>query len=185
MQHQFPDCLSDILGETLEGDNIGVCVKDANKMVLMQNKNCLKHCGNQLGKPCYMGCMELYDKDKEQQWDGWGTRMYKNTFAHGTYFDMMLICSDKHLITFLLPLEEKQNKGIEFYHGKGLTKRELTVMALAVHGNSNQQMCEELSISKATLRTHLNNVYRKVRDTGEIPSFIPANRAQNKLASTP
>jgi len=43
---------------------------------------------------------------------------------------------------------------------------------------SNQEICESLSISKATLRTHLNNIYRKCRDLGEEPKFVPANRRQ-------
>ena len=65
---------------------------------------------------------------------------------------------------------------LAYYREKGLTKRETEIVSLAIQGNSNCGICEMLSISKATLKTHLNNVYRKFRDLGEIPEFIPTCR---------
>ena len=49
-------------------------------------------------------------------------------------------------------------------------------MSLTVKGVTNPEICKTLSISKATLRTHLNNVYRKFRELGETPEFMPAAR---------
>ena len=65
---------------------------------------------------------------------------------------------------------------LAYYREKGLTKRETEVVSLTIRGISNPEICKTLSISKATLRTHLNNVYHKFRDLGEVPEFMPANR---------
>jgi hypothetical protein len=123
-----------LLEESLDAGEIATCVKDSEKRVLSQNDYCRKICGERQGEVCEMGCMALYAQDTRQQWKGWGSRVYKNSFLHGSFFDVTLLCSAGNIITFLQ------------------------------------------SISKATLRTHLNNVYRKFRDLGEVPAFMPANR---------
>ena len=97
---------------------------------------------------------------------------------HAAYFDVTLLCSDKHITTFLQPLKQKYEKARAYFEAKGLTRRETEIAAMLVRGVSNANICRQLAISKATLRTHLNNVYRKFRDLGEVPAFIPANRIQ-------
>ncbi|MEJ7837330.1 MAG: response regulator transcription factor, partial [Thermomicrobiales bacterium] len=42
-----------------------------------------------------------------------------------------------------------------------LSAREIEVLALASRGNSNKQIAAELSISQATVKTHLNHIFRK------------------------
>ena len=120
--------------------------------------------------------MELYADDKSHQWKDWGSRIYKNKQIHGSFFDVTLLCSEKHIITFLQPLKEKYEMALAYYRSKGLTRRETEVVSMTIRGVSNADICEQLAISRATLRTHLNNVYRKFRDLGETPDFIPANR---------
>ena len=167
-----------MLTESLCEDNFAVCVKDADKRVLEQNDLCRKICGDCLGQSCEMGCMQLYAEDNDHQWKTWGSRVYKNKFMHGAFFDVVLLCSDKHITTFLQPLKDKYEMALEYYRSKGLTKRETEIVAMTIRGISNSRICSQLAISKATLRTHLNNVYRKFRDLGEVPEFIPANRIQ-------
>ena len=82
----------------------------------------------------------------------------------------------KNIITFLQPLKDKYEQALAYYQGKGLTRRETEVVSLTIRGVTNIDICQSLSISKATLRTHLNNIYRKLRELGEEPAFIPANR---------
>jgi len=120
--------------------------------------------------------MELYAGDKTQQWKDWGSRVYKNSFLHGSFFDVTLLCSSESIITFLQPLKDRYEMALAYYRDKGLTKRETEVISLTIRGVSNPEICKSLSISKATLRTHLNNVYHKFRDLGEVPEFMPANR---------
>jgi DNA-binding NarL/FixJ family response regulator len=46
--------------------------------------------------------------------------------------------------------------------GPGLTPRELDVLRLIVSGNSNKEIGEELRISEATVKTHINNILSKL-----------------------
>jgi DNA-binding CsgD family transcriptional regulator len=170
------ESLKMLLETSLETSNIAVCVKDPEKRVLMQNDECRSVCGEQLGQVCEKGCMELYARDRLQQWKDWGSRVYSNSLIHGSFYDVTLLFSTDHIITFLQPLKEKYEKALSYYREKGLTKRESEVIALAIQGISNTGICKRLSISRATLKTHLNNIYRKFRDMGEMPEFIPANR---------
>jgi DNA-binding CsgD family transcriptional regulator len=165
-----------LLEESLEAGDIAVCVKDAQKKILMQNERCRQICGDHLGRACEQGCMELFARDRFQQWKDWGMRVYRNSLINGSFNDVTLLCSKERVITFLQPLKDKYEKALAYYRGKGLTRRESQVIALTIQGSSNTDICECLSISRATLRTHLNNIYRKFRDLGEMPEFIPANR---------
>jgi len=165
-----------MLNDALEAGKMAVCVKDSSKKVLMQDDYCRSICGDQLGEVCEHGCMELYAGDKSCQWQDWGSRVYKNSVIQGDYYDITLLCSTERIITFLQPLKEKYEMALAYFREKGLTRREAEVIALTVRGVSNLNICENLSITRATLRTHLNNVYRKFRESGEVPEFIPGNR---------
>jgi ATP/maltotriose-dependent transcriptional regulator MalT len=165
-----------MLEQTLEAAAIAVCVKDSEKRVLAQNGQCRRVCGDQSGKVCDEGCMALYAGDRSQQWKDWGPRVYRNSLIHGSFHDVTLLCSAERIITFLQPLREKYAQALEYFRDKGLTRRETEIITLTVQGIKNTDICERLSISMATLRTHLNNVYRKFREMGELPEFIPANR---------
>lgn len=170
--------MNGILEESLRTGNVAVCVKDADKNVLMQNEQCRHICGECVGETCERGCMELYASDNAQQWKDWGSRVYKHSFIHGKFYDVTLLCSTDSIITFLQPLEEKYDMALAYYRDKGLTRRETEVVSLTIRGVSNTEICKELSITRATLRTHLNNIYHKFRDLGESPEFIPARRTR-------
>jgi DNA-binding CsgD family transcriptional regulator len=153
-----------LFAQVFQENSFAVCIKDSNGKVLMQNKLCSEICGDYSNKTCEKGCMELYAKDKSQQWHNWGSRVYNNKFLHD------------YLITFLQPLKARYSMAFAYYEDKKLTKREMIVIRYLVQGVSNREICEQLSISKATLKTHLNKIYKKVHDSGEIPKYIPHNR---------
>ncbi len=165
-----------VLEQSLEAGDVAVCVKDLDKKVLSQNEYCRKLCGDQQGKACETGCMELYASDNTGQWKDWGSRVYNNSFLHGNFFDVTLLCSAQNIVTFLQPLKDKYDMALDYYRDKGLTRREREVISLTVKGVSNAEICKSLTITRATLRTHLNNVYRKFRELGETPEFMPAAR---------
>jgi DNA-binding NarL/FixJ family response regulator len=51
-----------------------------------------------------------------------------------------------------------------------LTVRELEIVSLAADGHSNQEIAERLVLSAATVKTHLQNTYRKL----EVPDRAAA-----------
>jgi DNA-binding CsgD family transcriptional regulator len=120
--------------------------------------------------------MELYAKDESRQWQNWGSRVYNNSFVHNAYFDITLLCSEEHLVTFLQPLKDKYKVALSYYEQLNLTKRETEIISLIIQGISNCDIYKKLSVSKATLKTHLNNIYKKVDDQGLELKYIPNNR---------
>jgi len=166
-----------ILIQSLEQGGMMVCIKDINKRVLRQNNGCKNLCGNREGESCFDGCMEIYDSDKERQWNSWGNRTYSNCNLNNGYFDVTLLCSDYHLVTILQPLAQKHALAIEHYQNIGLSKREFQVISLVVNGLSNTEICQQIFITNATLRTHLNKVYSKVNDAGLSVEHLPKGRS--------
>ena len=166
----------DALATAFAKSNIGVCVKNPSRRILMQNDPCLITCGNRLGTVCSIGCMERYANDDIAQWKKRGMRFYKNVRRDGSYFEIALICTEHHIITLLQPLANRHTNAINYYRTMGLSKRELEIISEVIRGYSNRDICEKLSITKATLRTHLNRIYRKLEDLGEAPNYLPAKR---------
>ncbi len=67
-----------------------------------------------------------------------------------------------------LSLQRPRNKGIDLADFEtacaryGLTKREAEIFSLLVGGSSNKEICERRGVTRGTLRTHLNNIYKKI-----------------------
>ncbi len=166
----------DLLLTSLNEADMVLCIKDVNKQVLQQNIACKTLCGDREGETCLIGCMEIFAQDNNQQWNSWGNRTYPNSYLHDGYYDVTILSSEQHLTTILQPLAQKQAQAVEYYKNIGLSKRELQVITEVIKGSSNNDICQRLSISNATLRTHLNKVYAKVTDTGDSISHLPKER---------
>jgi len=157
-------------------NDFGVCIKDVDNTVLMQDEQCPTICRSRTGSRCLTGCMAVYESDKKQQWESQGSRFYKSVALGNEYFDVHFLCGKKHIVTFLVPLEKQQSKALSFYEKMDLTRREMEIISMVIQGNSNKFIAERLAISRATLKSHLNSVYRKTREKGASPEYIPANR---------
>ena len=168
--------MDNILESSLTTNNIGFCVKDMERAIIFQNAVCIDICGQRKSKVCNIGCMKLYKNDQTQQWKENGSCVYKNSYVHRQFFDITVLVSDDSLITFLQPLKVNHEQALAFYEDKGLSQKELKVITRVIQNHSNETICKLLSISKATLKTHLNNIYRKVREHGEEPKYIPYQR---------
>lgn len=159
-------------------EGLVICVKDKDAVVLHQNDACIRLCGNRVATECHIGCMELYEKDSSQQWQDWGSRVYKNRLLHDRYFDVTMISTSGRIITVLQSLYDKYREAVEYYHNFSLSKRELQIMELVIHGLSNNEISDRLFISISTLRTHLKNIYGKVKDAGGSIHFLPHERRE-------
>ncbi|HEY8270601.1 MAG TPA: helix-turn-helix transcriptional regulator, partial [Pseudobdellovibrionaceae bacterium] len=74
-----------------------------------------------------------------------------------------VVLNDGHqFLTLIYPLENKHRIKMEYYREKNLTRSELNIVSLLLEGHSNSQIMERLFISKATLKTHINNIYKKI-----------------------
>lgn len=169
--------LDSLLLDSIEQAGMAVCIKDVNKTVLKQNHKCIKLCGQLENQVCNDHCMAIYNADDSQQWDKWGNRSYPNSYLHDDYFDVTLLCSEQYITTILQPLKQKHAEAIAYYSNMGLSKREMQVISKAIANLSNEEICHQLNISKPTLRSHLNNIYRKVDEAGRSLKYIPPKRS--------
>ncbi len=167
-----------VLHDALLDGAVAVCVKDADGRVLMQDARCRQICGERSGTVCNDGCMALFAADHDRQWRDWGSSTYGNRTINGALFDVTMICSPQRITTLLQPLEERHHGALAHYARAGLTPREQEVLALALRGSTNAQIGAHLGISRATLRTHLNRIYAKLRQRGISTEFLPGCRAR-------
>ena len=144
---------------------IGFCVKDSSRTILKQNDLSQRICGPMMGQVCSKGCMKFYQHLDECASLAQGMVHYKNADIESHKVDAVVVNDGVHITTFFYPLEEDEliaKKREDYFREKGLTKSEMRVMELILQGMSNAQIAEQLYISKATLKTHINNVYKKL-----------------------
>jgi DNA-binding CsgD family transcriptional regulator len=153
-------------------------VKDGDGRVLMQDEHCISICGNRVGTICSDGCMALAAVDRNRQWRDWGSNVYANSDIHGTLCDVTIIRSPNNITTFLQPLEAHHQAALDSYAPAGLTPREEEVLALILLGQQNNDIAVRLDISLATLRTHLNRIYTKLRQRNISTEFLPGCRTR-------
>jgi DNA-binding CsgD family transcriptional regulator len=166
------DTLDKVLGER----GIGVCVRDSGQNVLSQNEASTALCGDRVGSACEEGCITLCKEDRSRAEDAEGTRLYADAELFGSPHDVTVIQSGEQRITLIQPLEARHQRALSAFTDAGLTPRENEVIELVVRGASNADICQQLCISHATLRTHLNRAYRKAREHGVPPVDLPPSR---------
>lgn len=144
---------------------LGICTKDRDGRVLSQNTLCMKACGNQHGEICADSCMQSYPTRKidpiqskfREGIDSKNSLQLKD----GKFYDAAIFNDATHITTFLYPLESKIATLKEHCKNTGSSPRESQVAELAMQGMTNTEIAKHLFISKATVRTHLNNLYKR------------------------
>lgn len=143
-------------------NNLGICIKNLDKEVVYQNELCITHCGNKKNTQCQEGCMENYKTYSAEGIVNVGVNSQLCSERDGKHIDSVVINDGKNLITFIVPIAEKLRNKISYYQRLGLTKSEMGVIALKIKGVHNKEIAKKLFISLATLKTHINNIYKKV-----------------------
>ncbi|KYG65133.1 helix-turn-helix transcriptional regulator [Bdellovibrio bacteriovorus] len=154
--------------ETSMGKKLGVCVKDLEQRVLFQNDNSIKTCGPMAGQICNKTCNALCKKIDECAAVSPGMHLFKDHEIDGQKVDITIVNDGERIMTFMYLLENQQESKLKqeaFFREKGLTKSELRIMSMVLDGHTNAAIAEKLFISKATLKTHLNNIYKKLPDS--------------------
>ncbi len=152
---------SNYIEKITDSEVIGICVKSPDGTVQSQNKTCKEICGDQKSKICTEGCMALYKKNIEGT-SCIGTQTFRAQNTGDSLYDIVMLNDGEQLITILCLLNEKHKTDIEYFKQFGLTGRELEIVGLVIQGNTNKEVSEKLFISKSTIKSHLNSIYRKI-----------------------
>lgn len=144
--------------------NLGICIKSLDGKVEHQDSLCTKICGNQLGKKCEKGCMACYTCSKIDSSFDLGfhhIRNIKDICSQGSV-EAILINDGIKLTTLFLNREEQIQRQLQVLSQFELTKSELVIMQKFLLGYKAADIADQLCISRKTLRTHLNNIYKKI-----------------------
>lgn len=144
--------------------NLGICIKNKEKKVLYQDQQCIESCGDMQGLVCNKGCMHAYAAVP-------GMTLIKNSVVDNGTVDAVVINDSKQLTTLIYSRSQQvlnedddklmRAKLISF----GLSKSELAIFLKVLKGHRNAEIMQEFFISKATLKTHLNNIYKKLPES--------------------
>lgn len=142
--------------------SVGICVKSCDGTVTYQNRLCARVCGNQLSRACAKACASLNPGIGGLPFVEEGAHLFKSRAIGDESFDMVLINDRRAITTIFYPLQRREAEQFRFLEGHGLTRREREVMSLVIRMESNAAISRKLFISMATLKTHLNNIYKKL-----------------------
>ncbi len=81
---------------------------------------------------------------------------------NGIQLDAIVLNDGKNLTTFQYETQNRVDQQIEALSKFGLSKSELKVIRGILTGLTNREVANQLFISARTLRTHLNNIYKKI-----------------------
>jgi DNA-binding CsgD family transcriptional regulator len=143
------------------GNRSSVCVLTPGREVHYQNRACLSLCGDYRGGNCPQACAYSCGADPAKPLCGEGMRFFPNARIGGNQFDALFVNHGSRRMVVLHPLERKHERLLVRFRTKGLSPREMEVVELGLKGFTNERIGRELGISPSTLKTHLNNIYRK------------------------
>lgn len=79
---------------------------------------------------------------------------------HVIFFFVVSVVFIIGLILFIR--KRKKEKAKKTSRTQSLTERELIVSQLVISGKQNKEIAEELFVSLSTVKTHINNIYKKL-----------------------
>lgn len=86
---------------------------------------------------------------------------FSNTKVGKEFFDLFFFHDSGYRVVILQPLRQKYDAWLKRFNNRGLSRREQEVVKLGLQGLTNCQITQKMGISRATLKTHLNNIYKK------------------------
>lgn len=148
--------------KTLQLNKLGVCIKSKDTIVEYQNSACEEICGNQLGQKCEKGCILKLNADTSESAFKSGFKLFRNMHLDNKKVDTVIAQDGEKIITLIMSNEDFIHKQLELVETYNLSAAELNILRKFLEGSTHSQISAELFISKSTLRTHLNNIYKKI-----------------------
>lgn len=145
-------------------ESVGICIKDKSSKVIYQNDLCKMHCGNMNQEICTKGCMIGHQRElPESLKQGIRTKGLINSDIG--IIDSIVI-EDSQTITTLFYDIDFKNKIIEqdllSLEKSSLTKSETIILKEILAGKSKNDISKKLFISLSTVKSHINNLYKKL-----------------------
>ena len=82
--------------------------------------------------------------------------------VNDTAFHITTMPIDNGILTIGVSASEDFQQALQVFNEKKLTPREIEVALEIIKAQSNKAIEQKLEMSKATLKTHINNIYKKL-----------------------
>ncbi len=148
--------------DALRKNSTSICLLKKTNRVSFQNSTCKKLCGNYSGRACPQTCVQACEKNLGLRLGEQGFQHFSNQKIGNQFFDVLFFNAVPHRMVMLYPLQPKYDTWHQRFRDRDLSKREMEIADLCVQGLTNSRIIRKLCISKATLKTHLNNIYKKM-----------------------
>lgn len=122
-------------------------------------------CGERCGSVCKDGCMKFYNASNsgEREFlDSVSMRIHKDVHGDRGSCDVVVIHSQDRIISILYPRERLVEADLLLFKRYGLTDAERTILLMVLDEIPNSEIAKRLFISLSTVKTHINNLYKKL-----------------------
>lgn len=148
--------------DSLDGSRAVICMQKEGGEVFYQNPACRKSCGDYVGSECPRTCVSDCEKFLGRNIPSEGFQFLSNRKVGKQHYDVLFFTENARRMIVLYPLRQKYESWLKRFQERNLSRRELEIANLCIQGFTNAGIAKELFISKATLKTHLNNLYKKM-----------------------
>jgi len=146
-------------------NDLTVCKKMDDGRVVYQSEPSIRLCDHRVGDSC-PGCRFAHSSDN-------GDRVERHrVHEKNAVYSRVQIRADSSVTTILVPETEWSIDIDSLVQTAHLSKRELEIVELIRQSRSNGEIILQLVISESTLKSHLNNIYRKVPQLKEFREFL-------------
>lgn len=150
----------------------GICVKSPDWMIEHQNASCIAICGNNIGKRCQDTCWRVTRSTALGTGREVGIKAFKNKGFRNNACDVAMVFQEDRITSFLCPLTEEAEREKQALQTRGLTNREIEIFQLRKRGFKNIEIEHELNISRATLKTHIGHILKKINSSSLSCAFV-------------
>lgn len=145
--------------ESLEiSETFGLCKLNSDSRVMFQNQTSKKICGEKQDETCTTCSDNLIPSESKETL---GIFTNKKIKINDTLCEATLL-KEAHKSAVILHPKTTQNDRLVFLENYALTPREKEVGMLLLEGKNNVEIMNALFISKATLKTYVNILYKKI-----------------------
>jgi DNA-binding CsgD family transcriptional regulator len=142
--------------------NFGICIKDQDWTIQHQNAACISICGNKVGTVCQETCWRLNRSNCVNEEQEVGIKAFKNKGFQTNTCDVAMVFQEDRITSVIFQLNHESQKEAAALKVRGLTDREREIFQLRKHGFKNIEIEHLLRIKRATLKTHIRNILKKV-----------------------
>jgi DNA-binding CsgD family transcriptional regulator len=130
-----------------------------------QNLVCENICGQLVGKVCDKGCVVKYQSGDDALIRTSDFKLFSNVQIDEHLIDCVIFENADQVITLLSDIEPHTKKQLGLLDEFKLTFTEKKIFRGYLEGFTVAQLAENNFISVSTIKTHINNVFKKIPDT--------------------